>query len=89
MLPDELVSVLDVDRSSETRFADPALLTGLAGHAPDELDLEQERLNLAKAHDWFIEANLRGSHETSRTRPLEPQDDVVSWSGYGHAALDA
>ena len=89
MLPDELVSVLDVDRSSETRFADPALLTGLAGHAPDELDLEQERLNLAKAHDWFIEANLRGSHETSRTRPLEPQDDVVSWSGSGHAALDA
>jgi hypothetical protein len=95
MLPDKSEPVLDVDavsadRSSESRFADPNfLLSELAGNAPDELNLEQERLNLVKAHDWFVESNVRGSHETSRTRPLEPPHDVVSWSGYGRAALDA
>lgn len=95
MLPDKSDAALDVDavsadRSSESRFADPTfLLSEQAGNAPDQLDLEQEQLKLAKAHDWLVESNLRGSHETSRTRPLEPQDDVVSWSGYGHAALDA
>lgn len=100
MLPDKSETALDVDAvsadrsSSEShRFADQKtfLLSELAGRAPDQLDLEQqERLKLAKAHDWFVESNLRGSHETSRTRPLEPPlPDVVSWSGYGHAALDA
>ncbi|GAA5860653.1 hypothetical protein JCM3774_006241 [Rhodotorula dairenensis] len=57
-------------------------------------DLEQERSNLAKAYDWFLEANRRGSHELTRTRPLTSPDTeevrVVSCqSGYGHAALDA
>ncbi|GAA5977555.1 hypothetical protein JCM10908_005016 [Rhodotorula pacifica] len=79
---------LDTDGKRHTTQFDPFLLSALARSAAPSTDPEQERLDLARAHDWFVESNLRGSHDLVKVQPRD-QGGLEPWTGYGHAALDA
>lgn len=85
--PDAAVAPSSARPTRFDPFLAPAALAGRSSPSSEE-SAETELSELARAHDWFEEANGRGRHEVSRRGPRGTEGVRNPWAEYANAALN-